>query len=73
MSHARKVRLLFLLVTISSVFLLAYEGNFLLVSDSGKCFFTNFSGNQKAYALQKLNCREHYTRALSDCRPLLRR
>lgn len=35
MSHARKVRLLFLLVTISSVFLLAYEGNFLLVSDPG--------------------------------------
>ena len=37
MSHARKLRLLFLLIAMCSVFIITYEGNFLLVSDRGKC------------------------------------
>ena len=41
MSHARKLRLLFLLIAMCSVFIITYEGNFLLVSDRGKCVCIN--------------------------------
>ena len=43
MSHARKLRLLFLLIAMCSVFIITYEGNFLLVSDRGKCVYINFA------------------------------
>ena len=39
MSHARKLRVLVLLIALCSLFMIAYEGNFLLVADRGKYMY----------------------------------
>ena len=39
LSHARKLRVLFLLIALSSVLIIVFEGSILMVSDHGKYYF----------------------------------
>ena len=39
LSHARKLRVLFLLIALSSFLIIVYEGSILMVSDHGKYYF----------------------------------
>ena len=46
LSHARKLRVLFLLIALSSFLIIVYEGSILMVSDHGKYYFCRRGGGE---------------------------
>ena len=46
LSHARKLRVLFLLIALSSFLIIVYEGSILMVSDHGKYYFCRGGGGE---------------------------